>query len=310
VSMLFIVTGGAGFIGGRLVDLLLSEGHSVIVVDDLSTGRAENVPPGARLIVGDVSDIDVMNRAETMAKGEEVAIAHLAAVSGVVEARDNPVRAVRANVLGTEVVLEAARRLDAHVTIASSAAVYGDVERVPVSEDAPLRPSSLYGLTKVISEQLAQQAYRDYGVRSAHLRLFNVYGPRMRRGPYASVIYNFIEAALRGLRPVIYGDGRSTRDFVFVDDVARAFELASARKATGPINIGTGREVSVLELLNAVASLARVKIVPEFREPRPGDIRRSCADISRAREVLGWEPRVSLEEGLRLTIEYMKGSGP
>jgi len=155
--MLFIVTGGAGFIGSRLVDLLLSEGHSVIVVDDLSTGRAENVPPGARLIVGDVSDIDVMNRAETMAKGEEVAIAHLAAVSGVVEARDNPVRAVRANVLATEVVLEAARRLDAHVAIASSAAVYGDVERVPVSEDAPLRPSSLYGLTKVISEQLASR---------------------------------------------------------------------------------------------------------------------------------------------------------
>ncbi|ADL18472.1 NAD-dependent epimerase/dehydratase [Acidilobus saccharovorans 345-15] len=304
--MKFIVTGGAGFIGSNLSRLLLSEGHDVIVVDDLSSGARENVPAGARLVIGDVSDRRALEGVEAMARGDEVAIVHLAAVSGVVEAREDPSRAVRANVLGTQEVLDMARRLDAYVTIASSAAVYGDVSDVPVKEDAPLRPTSLYGLTKLFDEQLAEQAYRDYGLRSSYLRLFNVYGPGMRRGPYASVIYNFMEAAIRGLRPVIYGDGLNTRDFVYVDDVARAFVEAVRRRATGPFNVGTGREVSVLDLLRLISKVAGVELRPEFREPRPGDIRRSCADVSRARESLGWEPRVSLEEGLRLTYSYMR----
>lgn len=304
--MKFIVTGGAGFIGSNLSRLLLSEGHDVIVVDDLSSGARENVPAGARLVIGDVSDRRALEGVEAMARGDEVAIVHLAAVSGVVEAREDPSRAVRANVLGTQEVLDMARRLDAYVTIASSAAVYGDVSDVPVKEDAPLRPTSLYGLTKLFDEQLAEQAYRDYGLRSSYLRLFNVYGPGMRRGPYASVIYNFMEAAIRGLRPVIYGDGLNTRDFVYVDDVARAFVEAVRRRATGPFNVGTGREVSVLDLLRLISKVAGVELRPEFREPRPGDIRRSCADISRARESLGWEPRVSLEDGLRLTYSYMR----
>ncbi|MGC9112934.1 GDP-mannose 4,6-dehydratase [Acidilobus sp.] len=304
--MKFIVTGGAGFIGSNLSRLLLSEGHEVIVIDDLSSGARENVPAGARLVVGDVSDRRALEGVEAMARGDEVAIVHLAAVSGVVEAREDPSRAVRANVLGTQEVLDMARRLDAYVAIASSAAVYGDVSEVPVKEGAPLRPKSLYGLTKLFDEQLAEQAYRDYGLRSSYLRLFNVYGPGMRRGPYASVIYNFMEAAIRGLRPVIYGDGLNTRDFVYVDDVARAFLEAVRRRATGPFNVGTGREVSVLDLLRIISRVAGVELRPEFREPRPGDIRRSCANISRAREGLGWEPRVSLEEGLRLTYSYMR----
>lgn len=306
--MKFIVTGGAGFIGSSLARLLLSEGYEVVVFDDLSSGSRDNVPEGAKLIVGDVSNRGDLERAEAEARGDDVAIVHLAAVSGVVEAREDPSRAVRVNVLGTQEVLDLARRLDAYVAIASSAAVYGDVSEVPVREDMQLRPTSLYGLTKLFDEQLAEQARRDYGLRSAYLRLFNVYGPRMRRGPYASVIYNFMEAAIRGLRPVIYGDGLNTRDFVYVDDVARAFVEAVRRRATGPFNIGTGREVSVLDILKLVSKVTGVDLRPEFREPRPGDIRRSCADISKAREGLGWEPRVSLEEGLRLTYNYMRES--
>ena len=307
--MILVVTGGAGFIGSHVVDAALARGYEVVVLDDLSSGSPANVDRRARLVVGDVSRLqDVMRLAEA-ARGDEVAIAHLAAVVGVAEAAERPSRAVEVNVLGTANVVELARRLDAYVAFASSAAVYGEPERLPVDEGHPLRPASLYGLTKAQAEGLLAQAARDYGIRYSALRLFNVYGERMRPGPYASVVYNFIRAALRGERPRVFGDGRATRDFVYVGDVAEAFLAAVERRAEGPVNVGTGRETSVLELLELVGEVTGRRLEPSFEPPRPGDVRRSAADIARAREVLGWSPRVGLREGLRRAADYMARLG-
>lgn len=305
-----LVTGGAGFIGSHIVEEAVREGLEVIVVDDLSSGSPSNLPPGVKLVRADVSDRSQLAAVEAMLRGDDVEVAHLAAVSSVPEAMEDPSRVVRVNVLGTEEVLELARRLDAHVTIASSAAVYGDPSELPLKETSPVRPKSLYGLTKLFDEQLAQQAYRDYGLRYSALRLFNVYGPRMRRGPYASVVYNFITAAIAGARPVIYGDGSATRDFVYVKDVAMAFLLAASRRAVGVFNIGSGVETSVIELLRLVSKVSGVQLEPQFAPPRPGDVSRSFADVSLAREALGWEPRTPLEEGLRATYNYLRSQAP
>ncbi len=308
--MLLVVTGGAGFIGSHIVDMALAEGHDVVVIDDLSTGDLARLDRRVKLIVGDVSRAGDIMRVLEVARGKEVALAHLAAVVGVQEARERPQRAVEVNVLGTQNVIELARRLDAKVVLASSAAVYGDQEP-PLREDMPAKPVSLYGLTKLQAEQLLAMASQDYGLKYVALRLFNVYGERMKPGPYASVVYNFINAAIRGLRPRIFGDGRATRDYVYVGDVAEAFMAAAKSKASGAFNVGTGRETSVLELLELISRVSGRRLEPSFEPPRPGDARRSAADVSRIREALGWRPRVSLEEGLRRTYEYMRAlSGP
>jgi len=307
---LLVVTGGAGFIGSHVAELALSRGERVIVVDDLSSGDPMNVPRGAQLVVADVTRPEQLSRVIELARGEEVAIAHLAAVAGVVEASRSPARALEVNVVGTANVLELARRLDAYFALASSAAVYGEPSELPLKESSPTRPISLYGVSKLAAEQVTFSLAAEHGIRASALRLFNVYGPRMKPGPYASVVYNFLTAALRCEAPVVYGDGSATRDFVFVADVAEAFLRAAERRATGVFNVGTGRETSVTELLDLVSRVTGVRLEPRRAPPRPGDIGRSVADVRLAREALGWSPSVSLEEGLRRTYEWLRTLTP
>ena len=308
--MKVIVTGGAGFIGSHVTEALIKRGLEVIVFDDLSTGDLGNVPSGVALVRGDVSKHEDLERVMEYVREDEIAIAHLAALVSVPEAMERPIRAFEVNVLGTMNVMELARRLDSYVVIASSAAVYGDTPHLPVSEDAPTRPLSTYGASKLAAEAVALAMARERGLRASALRLFNVYGPRMRLGPYAGVILRFLTAALQGLTPEVYGDGLNTRDFVYVTDAAEAFALAIERGAVGVFNVGTGRETSVLELLELISRVTGVQMRPAFKPPRPGDIRRSVADIRLAREQLGWSPRVPLEEGLRLTYEWLRSSSP
>jgi UDP-glucose 4-epimerase len=299
-----LVTGGAGFIGRHTVRLLLSRGYRVVVVDDLSSGGSP--PPGAGLVRADVSRWDELWEGLRGLHGVE-AVVHLAAVVSVVEARRRPRRALEVNALGTLNMLEATRRLDASVFVyASSAAVYGEPRRLPVTEDHPREPANLYGDTKLMGEMLVHRYSRDYSLRGVMLRYFNVYGPEMKGGPYAGVIHAFVTSLLRGEPPTIYGDGEQTRDFVYVGDVADANLAAIENQAAGAFNIGTGREVSINTLYRMICSLVGYCPEPRHGPPRPGDVRRSVASIERAHRLLGWSPRVGLEEGLRRTVEWYR----
>lgn len=305
--MRVVVTGGAGFIGSHTVELLVSRGYDVVVVDDFSTGTLEN-------LVSVVSRVKVVNRSildrevlDTILRGVD-AVIHLAAVVSVEESLRDPERVYTVNATGTLYLLEAARRHDVERFVyASSAAVYGDPISLPVKETHPCRPKSVYGASKLAGEALVNSYSESYGLSTISLRYFNVYGPRMKPGEYAGVVYKFFERILSGKPPVIHGDGEQTRDFVYVEDVAKANLVALESRATGTYNIGTGRATSINELAEKIMDIAGVKLKPIHGPPRPGDIRFSVADTTMAREKLGWKPDTSLEEGLKKTLEYFRG---
>jgi len=301
-----ILTGGAGFIGSHTARLLGEKGCRVVVVDIREPpARPAGDTTYLRL---DVSDWRGLREGLAALRGDAVdAVIHLAAVVSVEEARRSPRRTVVVNVEGTLNMLEAARLLDARVFVyASSAAVYGEPLRLPVDEEHPLRPINLYGDTKLMGEMLVKRYSSDYGLKAAVLRYFNVYGPGMRGGPYAGVIHAFITRLLRGQPPVIYGDGRQTRDFVHVRDVARANYAALASGAGGVFNIGTGRETSINDLYRILCGIVGRCPPPVYAPPRPGDVRRSVASIERAAKTLGWRPGIGLEHGLRETVEWYR----
>ncbi len=302
-----VVTGGAGFIGSHTVRLLASRGLGVVALDVAAEPRLP-FPPGVRLVIADVAVWGSLWQHLRPLRGNLTGIIHLAAVVSIEEARQNPLRALRVNVEGTLNVLEAARRLDVETVVyASSAAVYGEPRYLPVDEAHPRSPANFYGDTKLMGEMLVERYAADYGIRTVSLRYFNVYGPGMRGGPYAGVIHAFIESLLRRKPPTIYGDGEQTRDFVYVEDVAEANYLALVASNTrGTINIGTGVETSINKLYKMICRIVGYCPEPRRAPPRPGDVRRSVASIEKARHVLGWSPRVSLPEGLRLTVEWYR----
>ncbi len=312
MSLNVIVTGGAGFIGSATSELLVSKGYFPVIVDNLYSGSIDNISKilkdkKGKLIKVDVSKINEMNEVLKELMGEVGGIIHLAAMINLEEVARDPQRALEVNVIGTLNVLELARKYDVErVVYASSVAVYGEPQRLPIDEGHPKKPANLYGLTKLYGEMLLW-LYRDlYGLKPIALRYFNVYGPRMRPGPYAGVIYKFIISLLRKEPPVIYGDGNQTRDFVYVGDVAEANVKALESDYVGAVNVGTGNEVSINDLFRMISELIGSSVKPMRAPPRPGDVRRSRADISLAREKLGWTPRVDLLEGLRRTINYYK----
>jgi len=307
-----LVTGGAGFIGSHLVDRLVSESFEVVVLDDLSSGRIENLKHHLDngdivLVRGDVRNKDIVWK---VVKGVDV-VFHLAAVVSVPVSVENPVLVEGVNVGGTLNVLRACVDLGVkRFVFAGSCAVYGEGHGVPRCEDDVLDPISPYAVSKLAGEFYCRVFYRVYGLETVVLRYFNVYGPRQVYGPYSGVISIFINRLLRGEPPVIFGDGNQVRDFVFVEDVVEATLLAmfSKNAVGGVFNVGSGRCTSVNELAKLLIELMGVDVEPVYSDPRPGDIRYSCADISRAKEVLGFEPKVSLKEGLLRTIEWFKES--
>jgi nucleoside-diphosphate-sugar epimerase len=304
-----LVTGGAGFIGSNLAERLIGDGVQVRVLDNLTTGFLDNIKPFLGDIdfkQGDVRDLDTLQ--EVMV-GVEV-VFHQAAVVSVPKSVEDPIEAVMVNDLGTLYVLEAARRASVRrVVLASSCAVYGDLPHLPKRENMETRPLSPYAASKLHGETYAL-LYRDlYGLETVCLRYFNVYGPKQDpTSPYSGVISIFMDRAVRGELPTIFGDGEQFRDFVYVADVVQANLLAAYRDSIAGtvINLGTGSSVTVNSLWDNISQFAGVGGEPERVEARPGDIRESVADISRARELLAYEPLYGFEEGLKLTWEWYR----
>jgi UDP-glucose 4-epimerase len=298
------VTGGAGFIGSHLIDRLIGKGFDVVVLDDFSSGSQKNLgshigKSNFRLIKG-----DVRNKTVTRKALENVdAVFHLAAIVNVDFSVKNPLLVNEVNVKGTLNLLEGCLKLKVKQFIyVSSCAVYGEPEYLPIDESHPTKPLSPYGVSKLAAEHYCQVFCRIYGLRTVILRYFNVYGPRQRKEPYSGVILQFMEHLKQKKIPVIFGDGTQTRDFVYVDDVVDAtLNVLNCEKCAGDvINVGSGRETSIKELYGVLLRIFEMRNVkPEYSSPRAGDIKRSCADLSRAEELLGYKPKFSLEDGLK-----------
>jgi nucleoside-diphosphate-sugar epimerase len=308
---LYLVTGGAGFIGSALVRRLLELGERVRVVDNFSTGLRVNlaeVRGRIELLEGDLADEAV---AREGAVGADY-ILHQAAIPSVPRSIEDPVSSNRANVTATLNLLVAAR--DAGVkrfVYASSSSAYGDSETLPKVETQPDNPISPYALTKLAGEKYAVIFHRIYGLSTVSLRYFNVFGPRQNPdSPYSGVISRFMSAALSGRRPTVHGDGEQSRDFTFVDNVVSANLLAcQAGGVSGVVfNVGTGERHTLNDLLRSVSTILGRDLSPEYVAPRPGDVRHSLADIGRARQRLGYEVKVRFEEGLRRTVAWFRES--
>jgi UDP-glucose 4-epimerase len=295
-----LVTGGAGFIGSHLVDALLAEGCAVDVVDNLTTGTRENLHPalsgGARLHVADVSDAAAVIDLALRLRPD--VIFHLAAQIDVRRSVTQPAFDATTNVVGTAAVLEAARLAGTRrVVLASTAAVYGNPRRLPIAESEPTVPQSPYGASKVAAEAYAL-LYRDlHELSTLTLRLANVYGPRQGAGGETGAIAIFCRNAAAGRRATVFGAGTQTRDFIYVGDVVSAFVAAARADVTGTLNVCGGRETSVLRVAEVLG--VEVEHLPE----RPGEIARSCLDPRAALAALGWSAQISLDEGLRRTLE-------
>jgi len=304
------LTGAAGFIGGHLAEALVKEGYEVVGLDDFSSGKRENLPKDPRfsLVEGTVADPRSVEEAVAGAKW----VFHLAAIPSVPLSMAEPVRTNAVNVGGTVNVLEAARRSGAErVVLACSCAAYGDGPEQPKHERLEPRPMSPYAAQKVAGELYAQTYSRAYGLPCVALRFFNVYGPRQDpKSEYAAAIPRFATRLLAGQRPIVYGDGKQTRDFVHVSDVVRANLLAatSARAVGEVINVASGRSASLLELIALLKSIIGSELEIEHQAPRAGDLRASAADISKARELLGYQPGVRLEEGLASLVASLRSS--
>lgn len=304
-----LVTGGAGFIGSNLVERLVKEHHEVTVLDDLSTGNKKNlegVQQNITFVKASITDKESLAKA---AKGVEV-IFHLAAMISVPDSIADPVKANWINVHGTVNVLIAAKQNKAKVVFASSCAVYGDTPVIPVSEKELPCPLSPYGLNKLTAEQYLQLFNHLYGLPYAALRFFNVFGPKQDpQSPYAAVIPLFIQKLLKDEHPSIFGDGEQTRDFVFVQNIVDALLLAATTNKNGVFNIGSGEQVSINQLVKELNDLLKKKLEPEYLAERPGDIKHSRADITLAKQELGFTPRVRFSEGLQETLSWFWKQG-
>ena len=305
-----VVTGGAGFIGSNLVDGLLARGDRVTVIDNLSTGKRSNLEPalaaGARLEVADVRDPSAVG--EIIARARAEVVFHLAAQIDVRHSVEDPAADAQVNVLGTIAVLEAALAVGARrvVNTSTGGGLYGDADLLPTPEDYPIRPLAPYGQGKYAAEGYCALYTRLHGVSTVSLRYGNVYGPRQDVHGEAGVVAIFCGHLVDGRRPTVFGDGRQTRDWVEVGDVVRANLLAAGSDLTGAVNIGWGRETSVLELVSALGRVGgglRTFTEPEFAPDRPGEVRRSCLDVGRARRELAWAAEVELQEGLERILE-------
>lgn len=307
--MRYLVTGGAGFIGSNTVDELVRRGHSVVVLDDLSAGKEENLAESRNKITfikGSVTDLEIVRRA--MHEAEYVL--HLAARTSVPRSVKDPLETNRINTDGTLNVLWAARDAKVkRVVFAASSSAYGETPTLPKVETMQPAPISPYGVSKYVGELYTQVFGRCYGMENVSLRYFNVFGPRQDPGsPYSGVLSKFITACLEGTQPLIFGDGEQSRDFNFVENVVQANLLAcEAPGASGRVfNVGTGGRFTLNQTLKLLGQIAGKTVEAKYDSPREGDIRDSQADITQSREVLRYDPQVGFEEGLRRTYEWYR----
>jgi UDP-glucose 4-epimerase len=306
-----LVTGGAGFIGSNLVDALLERGDEVTVVDDISTGRRENLTGalehGAELVESDIRDAQAM--LDVFGRARPEVVYHLAAQIDVRHSVADPAADARINVEGTINVLNASLEAGVRrfVNTSTGGAIYGEGQILPAPENHPVAPMSPYGNSKFCAENYCSLFRRLHGLSTVSLRYGNVYGPRQDPLGEAGVIAIFCGKLLEGARPTVFGDGKQTRDYDWVGDVVAANLAATETDTPGPYNVGTGRETSVLELVDILGELARGEsFEPEFAPERPGEVQRIAIDPSRAREELGWEAKMDLRDGLAHTLDSLR----
>ena len=301
-----LVTGGAGFIGSNLVDALVADGHHVRILDDLSTGFAENLNPAADLVESDVADATAVGKAVA---GAEV-VYHQAAHRAVFRSVEHPLTTDTANTHGTLIVLHAAKEAGVRrVVYASSSSVYGGAATMPTRESEPTWPRSPYAVTKLTGEHYARVYSELFALETVALRYFNVYGPRQRPdSAYAAVIPLFIDALRRDDAPEVHGDGKQSRDFTYIDDVVAANIRAASADAAAcsgkAYNVAGGAAYSLLDLLQLLGRIIGVEPRPTHVDPRPGDVRHTRADIGAAERDLGHRPEIGFEEGLRRTVDW------
>jgi len=300
-----VVTGGAGFIGSHVAELLHDRGHDVTIVDDLSSGKRENVPEGCGLLELDITDAAAVQGAI----GGAAFVCHLAAQASVTASVREPDRDLAINVAGTLNVCTAAAAAGAPVVFASTGgALYGDNAPLPTPETSATEPLAPYGASKLAGEAYVGTWSRLHDVGNVVLRLGNVYGPRQSFDGEAGVVAIFSHCLLNGQAPTVFGDGTQTRDYVYVGDVARAFLLAGESGRAGTYNVGTGIETSVLELLDSLERSAGVTAERKFEPLREGELRASALDAARIGDDLGWEPAVGLDEGIAQTFAWYRDS--
>ncbi len=306
---LYLVTGGAGFIGSHLVESLLKTGEEVRVLDDLSTGKISNLEAVRHSLTFYEADIRDLEAIRPCFSGVDYVV-HLAALSSVVRSLEDPVTANAVNLSGTLNVLVAARDAGAkRLVFAASAAAYGDSPLMPRRESQEPRPLSPYALTKLAGEYYCQLFTRLFGLEAVALRFFNIFGARQDpRSPYTGVLSKFITAYIQGTIPVIFGDGEQSRDFTHVDNVVDAVRRACvASQAPGRVvNVGTGMSYTLNQTVTELNRIFAKQVVPDFRAERAGDVRESLADVTVAREILGYRPLVDFQNGLERTVEWYR----
>lgn len=310
--MRILVTGGAGFIGSHLVDRLIKEKYKVIIIDNLSSGKKENLNKKARFYKIDICSSKIF---EIFKKEKPDIIYHLAAQIDVRKSVENPIKSAEINILGSLNIIESFAKLYHYknynkitkiVFASTGGAIYGDAKIIPTPESYPEFPLSPYGIEKLSVEKYLNYYFQVFKIPYIALRLANVYGPRQNSKGEAGVIAIFCDKMLRGDQPIINGNGKQTRDFVYVDDVVNAFILAIKKNKIGVYNIGTGKEATINTIFLKLKQLTGSNCKKIHGPRKPGEQRRSCLDYSKAKKELGWIPKVSLDEGLRITVEWFK----
>lgn len=308
MSTKILVTGGAGFIGSHLVDRLIQEGNEVVVVDNLSTGKRKNVNKKAQFYKMDIQS----KRIERVFRNERpLIVVHLAAQMSVRHSTDDPVFDAQVNILGTINVLEHAVRQGVRkVTFASSGGVvYGEQEIFPASESHRTEPLSPYGISKLAGEKYLAYYANATGLRYVALRFANVYGPRQDSEGEAGVVAIFSKQMLDGGQPIVNGTGKQTRDFIYVDDVVEAILVTLGEDVQGIFNVGTGQETTINECYGIIKSLTKCQCKELYGAAKKGEQFRSVLDVTKLREVFGWDPQVNLQEGLTRTVDFFRGAG-
>jgi len=313
--MKLLITGGAGFIGSHLCDKYTKEGHNVLCLDNFMSGNLMNIKHlldyrNFKLIKGDIRDF---NSLEKIMRDVDV-VFHLAAQIHVDRSYIEPQLTYEVNVIGTQNILEVARIYDAkRVIYASTSEVYGSAQYVPIDERHPLNAPHPYGASKIAADRMCYAYMQTYGMNISILRLFNIFGPRQRDIGYGGVISIFARRVLSNMSPIIFGDGLQTRDYTYIEDAIRAYDLLLKHDEpiTEPINFGSGREVSILDLANMVIEFCGKEgnIKPIHMEPRIGEVQRLIADATKAKSLLRWEPKYDFKTGLRSFVEWYKNYG-